>query len=482
MSAPGDWLMYMDGMHVLMLLLGLALGAAGGLLFARSRAVEAHARLTAENTALAQRLEAVEHHHRQRAEELSYQYEQRLAEANERSEAAVRDERARAAQRLEELRSDQQRLRDEFAALSASALARNSEAFLAQAEERLKRAGEASEAELARREKAVEALVEPLTKALGEVRSEMSSAERARSQAHGALAEQVKAMQASSEQLRTETSQLVSALRTSHVRGRWGEMQLRRVVEAAGMLAHVDFSEQPTYAADAEHDDLVRPDLVVHLPGEKQVVVDSKVAFSGFLEAMEASEESVRVQRLRAHARHMRSHIDSLAAKAYWERLEVTPEFVVMFVPAETFLNAALDTDPALLEYAFARNVVMATPATLVALLRTVGFTWRQDRLAADAQKIFTVGRELHKRLGVLGGHLSDLGGRLNAAVEAYNRLNGSIDSRLVPQLRRFAELQGLEPNLEAGPPLELLAVPARKEDVHAGESGDVLTLGADER
>ncbi|QGH68723.1 DNA recombination protein RmuC [Pseudactinotalea sp. HY158] len=459
--------MTMDAMHVIMLLIGVTLGAALGWLLARARGGGRAARLTAENTALLDRLGAADRHHEARLAELSYQYEQRLDDARRQAAIQVADERARAAARLDELRDDQHRLSSEFAALSAKALASNSESFLAQAEERFKRAGQASEAELAKREQAVQALVEPLSKALGEVKSEMTTAERARSQAHGALAEQVKAMQASSEKLRAETSDLVTALRAPQVRGRWGEMQLRRVVEAAGMLNHVDFSEQPTYAADASHDGAVRPDLVVHLPGEKQVVIDSKVAFSGFLEAMEASDEGVRTKRLAAHARHMRTHIDSLAGKAYWERLEVTPEFVVMFVPAETFLNAALDTDPALLEYAFENNVVMATPATLVALLRTIAFTWRQDRLAADAQQIFTVGRELHKRLGVMGSHLRDLGNRLNSSVEAFNRLNSSIDSRLVPQLRRFSELQGLEPNLDVPDQLGVLAVTAYKEDVH---------------
>jgi len=209
------------------------------------------------------------------------------------------------------------------------------------------------------------------------------------------------------------------------------------------------------------------------------VVVDSKVAFAAYLEAMEARDEATRAKRLEAHARHLRTHIDSLGSKAYWEHVTGTPEFVVMFVPAEVFLNAALEQDPTILEHAFSRNVVVATPATLVALLRTVGYTWRQEMLAAEAQQVLTVGRELHKRLSVLGGHLQNLGRRLNSAVEAYNTLNSSLDRNVVTQVRRFSALQGLEPALEAAPPLEVLAVAAHKADLYA-EDGAYAYDGSD--
>ncbi len=398
---------------------------------------------------------------------------ERLAEIEQRAAEQLREERESAQLRLAELKADQQRLKDEFGALSAKALAANNEAFLQQAEQRLKRAEEVSQAELAKREEAVRSLVEPLAKTLGDVRTEMTAAEKARAEAHGALAEQVRAMQTSSDQLRTETSQLVTALRAPQVRGRWGELQLRRVVEAAGMLSHVDFTEQQTVQTD---DGVVRPDLVVHLPGEKNVVVDSKVAFNGYLEAMEATDETVRNKRLVAHARHLRDHIDSLGAKAYWEALSSTPEFVVMFIPADTFLNAALEQDPTLWERAFEKNVVMATPATLVALLRTVGYTWRQEKLAAEAQQVFEVGRELHKRLGTVGRHLTDLSKKLNGTVEQFNKLNKSLDSTLVTQVRRFSELQGLEPALQTPPPLEVLAVPAAKPDLYGDESPRAIT------
>ena len=392
---------------------------------------------------------------------------ERVAEVEQRAAEQVRAEREAAQLRLAELKADQQRLKDEFTALSAQALAANNEAFLQQAEQRLKRAEEISQSELAKREQAVRSLVEPLAKTLGDVRSQMTAAEQARAEAHGALAEQVRAMQTSSDQLRTETSQLVTALRAPQVRGRWGELQLRRVVEASGMLAHVDFTEQKTVQTD---DGVLRPDLVVHLPGEKNVIVDSKVAFSGYLEAMEATDEAVRNKRLLAHARHVRDHIDSLGSKAYWDALSSTPEFVVMFIPADTFLNAALEQDPTLWERAFEKNVVMATPATLVALLRTVGYTWRQEKLASEAQQVFEVGKELHKRLGTVGKHLTELSRKLNGTVEQFNKLNKSLDATLITQVRRFSELQGLEPAMQTPPPLELLAVPAAKPDLYADE------------
>lgn len=487
MSAARDSLDGMDLLHVLLGVLlgvgGLAVGwfwgrrtAAGADLEAERRA--AAQRLADAQAAAAQRLADAEAGFTRRLADREDAWERRLADAEriaaervadvERlAEERLRSEQEAAQLRLAELKADTQRLKDEFAALSAKALAQNSEAFLQQAEERLKRAGQAGEAELAKREEAVKALVEPLARTLGEVKAEMTAAERARAQAHGALAEQVRAMQVSSEALRNETSQLVTALRAPQVRGRWGELQLRRVVEAAGMLPHVDFSEQESVRTD---EGLLRPDLVVHLPGEKNVVVDSKVAFNGYLEAMEATDEAVRAKRLAAHARHMREHVDALGAKAYWDALAATPEFVVMFVPAETFLGAALEQDPTLWEHAFSKNVVIATPATLVALLRTVGYTWRQEKLAAEAQQVFEVGKELHKRLATFGKHLTALGNRLNATVEQFNKLNRSIDSQLVTQVRRFSALQDLEPAMETPPPLEVLAVPAAKPDLYGDD------------
>lgn len=394
----------------------------------------------------------------------------RLAEVREEAKAEVEAERRRAAERLEELKADQKRLADEFDALSRRALEANSKMFLQQAEERLKRSQSEGAAELQKRQDAVQKLIEPIQKTLDTVKTEMTTAEKARAEANAALAEQLQFMRQSSETLESETRNLVNALRAPQVRGRWGELQLRRVVEASGMVNHVDFDEQLHHATD---DGALRPDMVVHLAGDKRVVVDSKVAFNGYLEAMEATDETVRAQRLQAHARHLRKHIDDLGSKEYWDVVAGSPEFVVMFVPAEPFLAAALDQDASLYEYAFERNVVIATPATLIALLRTVGHAWRQDQLAQEAQQIFTVGKELHKRLGTLGQHLAKLGRSLNSTVDAYNRFAGSLDRNVVTQARRFSALQGLDEVLTDTSPVEALAIAPQKPDLYDGESGD---------
>ncbi len=282
-------------------------------------------------------------------------------------------------------------------------------------------------------------LLRPVNEALGRVERQLAETERHRLQSHGQIQEQVRAMSATSQLLRTETSSLVQALRAPQTRGRWGEMQLRRVVELAGLVEHCDFSEQLSVGRS---DDRQRPDLVVHLAGGKNVVVDAKVPFAAYLEASAAADETTAAVRSAAHARHLRAHIDELASREYWETLSPSPEFVVLFVPAEPFLSAALDEDPALLEHAFTRQVVIATPNTLIALLRTVAYTWRQDALADNAQAVLAAGRELHQRLGVLGGHLSKMGSSLEASVKAYNQAIGSLESRVLVTARRFHDLK----------------------------------------
>lgn len=309
------------------------------------------------------------------------------------------------------------------------------------------RAGEA-----AAREQSVRAMVEPIAQTLERVRAEVGAAERARAAGQAALAEQVLQMRSASEALRTETAQLVTALRAPQVRGRWGETQLRRVVEAAGMLPHVDFVEQEQARTDEGR---LRPDLVVRLAGGKQVVVDAKVAFLGFLEAAQAHDEDTRAARLADHARHVRRHVDQLAAKAYWDQFAPAPEFVVMFVPADTFWLGALDADPGLAEYAFDRHVVVATPSTLLALLRTVAYAWKQDALAANAQSVLDLGKELHGRIATMGGHLAKLGRALEGAAGAYNLAVGSLETRVLVSARRFADLGVVEGELATPPPVD---------------------------
>ena len=367
------------------------------------------------------------------------------------SRALLEAERRVAAERVAAAQADRTRLNEQFRALAADALRANSEQFMVVAEERLKRSQETGAAELSQREDAVKQLVEPLTRTLDQVKNEVLTAERARLQAQSALAEQLRGMRESSDLLRSETTHLVTALRSSQVRGRWGEIQLRRVVEAAGMVEHVDFVEQSQVRTD---DGRLRPDMLVRLAGGKNVVIDAKVAFLGYLDAVQAQDDTVRAERMAAHARHMRKHIDDLAAKEYWEQFSPTPEFVVMFVPAEAFLHTALEVDPTLIEHAMEHNVVLATPMTLVAMLRTIAYAWRQDALAANAQQVLTLGRELHGRLSTLGGHVGRLGRQLDGAVRSYNETVSSLESRVLVSARRLAELKVTDAELE--PPAQI--------------------------
>lgn len=406
----------------------------------------------------------------------------RLREADAQvacARAELDAERRVGATRVAALEEDRRRLADQFRAVAADALAANNDQFLGLAEQRLRTAGQAQDAALAERERAVRALVEPLARALDEVRAQVGAAEQARAAGGSALTEQVRAMREASEALRSETGRLVTALRSSHVRGRWGELQLRRVVEAAGMLEHVDFVEQASARTD---DGTLRPDMVVHLAGGKHVVLDAKVALLAYLDAMAADDDAVRSERLRAHARHVRKHVDDLAAKEYWAQFSPAPEFVVMFVPAEPFLHAALEADPSLYEYAMERNVVLASPMTLVALLRTVAYGWRQEALAANAQKVLDLGRELHGRLATLGGHVSRLGRQLDGAVRAYNESVSSLESRVLVSARRFADLQVADGELEPPTQLDRAAREVQAPElVDGAEDARVLSIGAHE-
>ncbi|MEN0129024.1 MAG: DNA recombination protein RmuC [Brevundimonas sp.] len=381
--------------------------------------------------------------------------------------AAARERQAVAA-------ADTERMSDQFRSLAAEALATSTDQFLALASQRFAADHQTQVGELTQREQAVRAMVEPLARTLDQVRAELSTAERARLEGHTALGEQVRAMRSASDQLRGETAQLVTALRSSQVRGRWGEVQLRRVVEAAGMLAHVDFTEQSSVRTD---DGLLRPDMVVRLAGGKQVVVDAKVAFVGFLEASTTNDEAVRVERLAAHARHMRKHVDDLAAKKYWNQFEPAPEFVVMFVPAESFLHAAVEQDPALLEYAFDRDVVIATPVTLLALLRTVAYAWRQDALASNAQAVLTLGKELHGRLATMGGHLAKLGRAIDGAADAYNKTVSSLETRVLVSARRFAELGVVDGDLPTPAPADPRLATLGAAELVASENEQIVEL-----
>ncbi|GAA2548664.1 hypothetical protein GCM10010435_17790 [Winogradskya consettensis] len=290
----------------------------------------------------------------------------------------------------------------------------------------------------AQSQEAVARAIAPLHEVLRHYEQRVAELERDRVDAYSELREQVRAMGLVSGELRTETKQLVAALRAPQVRGRWGEHQLRRIVEAAGLLEHCDFAEQVTSTTDKQG---VRPDMLVRLHGGRSVVVDAKAPFDSYLSAMEARDERTRDGHLDQHARVLRGHVDALSAKAYWTAFDQTPDFVVLFVPADPFLDAALQRDPTLMEHAFTRNVVLATPATLIALLRTVAYSWRQEALARNAVAVHSLARELYGRLATLGDHVGKLGSSLSGAVTAYNKAVGSLESRVLVSARKLAEM-----------------------------------------
>jgi DNA recombination protein RmuC len=305
---------------------------------------------------------------------------------------------------------------------------------------------------------AVAHLVEPLREQLGRVEGQLRVVELERSRAFAELREQVSSVRSTSERLGDETAALVSALRKPQARGQWGEMQLRRVVEHAGMVSRCDFDEQAS-VRDADGRAL-RPDLVVRLAGGRTVVVDAKVTLAAYLEADETGDDDVREERLVAHAGHLRQHVDRLADKAYWRQFPDTPEFVVLFVPGEAFLAPALDRDPALLEHAYARRVHIATPTTLVSLLRAVAHAWQQQALAEGAREVLVAGRELYARLSTLGGHVDKLGRSLDRSVADFNATIGSLERSVVPAVRRMVELEAVDEPLP--PPARVEAVPRR--------------------
>jgi DNA anti-recombination protein RmuC len=353
--------------------------------------------------------------------------------------------RAKAAE--EKLVYAEQKMSEQFEAVSARALDASNQRFLELADTRLKAAGIEAAGELERRKQAVEHLVQPLHETLGKVSEQLRELESSRRESHAMLAKQVDFVRQSSEQLRAETQTLVRALQRPEARGRWGELQLRRVVELAGMTQHCDFSEQ---ASAQTADGVVRPDMVVRLTGERTIIVDSKVSLAAYLEAASGKES-----RLEAHARHLKDHVDRLAAKAYWQAFSPSPEFVVLFVPGEAFLAPALDVDPGLLEYAMAKKVHIATPTTLITMLRTAAYTWQQAALSRNARQVFDLGRELYERLGTLGGHMDELGRALSGAVRSYNRTVGSLENRVLVSARKLNELGVTEAALASARPVE---------------------------
>jgi DNA recombination protein RmuC len=366
---------------------------------------------------------------------------QELAEAQQARTAAetrLDDATKQLADQKALLDHAQQELIGSFQALSGEALKQNNEAFLKLAAVSFEALHVKAEGDLAQRQQAIDGLVRPLYESLQRYDEQMRLLEQSRQSAYGGLDQHLKSLAESHQRLQQETSNLVKALRAPTVRGQWGEITLKRVAELAGMVDHCDFFEQQSVTGD---DGRFRPDMVVRLPGGRQIIVDAKTVLAAYLDAHEAHSDAERTEALRRHAEQVRSRMDELSLKAYWTQFDRAPEFVVLFLPGEQFLGAALDQDPRLIEEGFARGVVLATPATLIALLRAVAYGWRQEQLTAHAQEAGRLGKDLYERMTVLTEHLNDVGQALGKSVSAYNRAVGSLETRILPAARRFKEL-----------------------------------------
>jgi DNA recombination protein RmuC len=336
------------------------------------------------------------------------------------------------------IEQDREALIGRFAELSGDALRQNSEQFLTLADTRLREAQESARGELGQRQEAIATLLQPLQDTLTRYEKGLRELELERQDAYSGLTSQVRQLSSSHETLQKETRNLVTALRAPQTRGRWGELQLKNVVEASGMVRHCDFEEQVTTTGD---DGRFRPDLVVNLSGGGRIVVDSKVPLDAYLRAIEAEDDATRETQLIAHARQLRTHVDQLAKKEYWQQFDRSPELVVAFVPGESLLAAALEHDRDLMEHGFAVGVVLATPATLIGLLRTIGLGWQEKALAENARAVQELGSELYDRLRVFGGHLAKVHKNLSGTVEAFNDAVGSLESRVLVSARRFPDL-----------------------------------------
>lgn len=350
-------------------------------------------------------------------------------------------ERQAGREKLALVEEAQKKLTDAFEVLSSKALKSNNDSFLQLARASLEKFQEGARGDLDKRQQAIDALVKPVRESLDKVDVKLQGLETARTGAYHSLNQQVRSLLESQKELRNETGNLVKALRAPAVRGRWGEIQLKRVVEMAGMLEHCDFEQQETSRSQNPDAGRLRPDLIVKLPGQKNIVVDAKAPLQAYLDAIEAPDEETRRARLRDHARQLRAHMTALSRKAYWDQFPNTPEMVVLFLPNDGIYNAALENDPELIEAGVLENVLIATPTSLIGLLRVIAYGWRQENIAKSAREISELGREMYKRVCDMAAHLGKLGRSLNGSVEAFNSAVGTIERRVLVTARKFKEL-----------------------------------------
>ena len=375
------------------------------------------------------------------------------------TQASLETERKSHAARVEELEKMGAEIERKFAVLASEALGKNSESFLKLMSERFDKHKVTAEKDLEERQKAIETLVKPINESLAKFEHKVGEIEKAREGAYHAITQQVKSLAEGQTGLRSETNRLVQALRRPKTRGRWGEYQLRNVLEMAGMTEHVDFVEEQTIQGDGGR---LRPDVIVRLPGGKSVVVDAKTPLEAYLTAIEAGDEDTRERHMADHARQVRDHVRTLGSRDYWKALPVTPDFVVMFVPGEAFFAAAIESDPNLFEQAVRQRVLISTPTTFIALVKAIAYGWQQEKLAENAQAVASHARDLFERIKVFGGHMGDLGRSLRQTVDRYNKGVGSLEGRVLPAARKFESL-GVAPAGTSIPEMEPIELEARE-------------------